>query len=245
MKIIGMVPARLESTRLKEKALIDIDGLPMVVHTCKRAELALKLDEVYLVTDSKLIRDVAERHNINYIMTGEHVSSSDRLAEASNYKSCDIIVNIQGDEPLVNPNHIDKILEPIINDSNIDIVFGITPFYKKNSYSDIKVVKDNNDYVLYMSRNDIPCYYNNQKNNEMFKLCTIVPYKKELLLKFTKWDQSKIELIEDNHFLRFLENGIKIKAVEIEDGKISVDTMEDLKEVSEMMKNDTIKLAYV
>jgi len=159
-----MVPARLESTRLERKALIDIEGLPMVVHTCKRSELALKLDDLYLVTDNKLIREVAERYDINCIMTGEHISSSDRLAEASDHIDCDVIVNIQGDEPLVNPNHIDKILEPIINDPSLDITVGITPFSKKNSYSDIKVVRDNDNYVLYMSRNDIPSYYNNLKN---------------------------------------------------------------------------------
>ena len=245
MKIVGMVPARLESTRLERKALIDIEGLPMVVHTCKRSELSLKLDDLYLVTDNRLIREVAERYDINCIMTGEHISSSDRLAEASDHIDCDVIVNIQGDEPLVNPNHIDKILEPIINDPSLDITVGITPFSKKNSYSDIKVVRDNDNYILYMSRNDIPSYYNNQKNKDMYKLCTIVPFKKELLLNFSKWEQTPLELAEDNHFLRILENGIKIKTVEVEDGKISVDTKEDLEEVKKIMKNDPIKLKYI
>lgn len=239
-----MVPARLESSRLEKKALIDIEGLPMVVHTCKRAQLSGVLNNVYLVTDSIAIKDVGEAHNIKCLMTGEHVSSSDRLAEACMYVDCDVVVNIQGDEPLVNPDHIDKILEPIINDSMVKIAVGITPFSKLNSYSDIKIVKDLNDNILYMSRNDIPNYYKTS-THIMYKMCSVVPFKKKLLLDFTSWEETPLEFAEDNHFLRILEHGVKIRAVEIEDAKISVDTKDDLEEVTRLMKKDQIKLQYM
>ena len=240
-----MVPARLESTRLGEKALIDIEGLPMVIHTCKRSQLARTLSDLYLVTDNILIKKVAELNNINCIMTGEHISSSDRLAEACRNVECDVVVNIQGDEPLVNPNHIDKIIEPILNDSTVEITVGITKFSKKDSHSDIKVVKNLRNDILYMSRNDIPNYYKNKKQQLMYKLCTIVPFKKDLLLNFTKWEETPLELAEDNHFLRILENGVKIKTVEIEGAKISVDTQSDLDEVRLLMRDDLIKLQYI
>jgi len=238
-----MVPARLGSSRLEKKALIDIEGLPMVIHTCKRAQLAGVLNDVYLVTDSIAIKDVGEAHNIKCLMTGEHVSSSDRLAEACRNIDCDVVVNIQGDEPLVNPDHIDKILEPMLNDPSVKIAVGITPFSKKNSFSDIKIVKDLNHNILYMSRNDIPNYYKH-RSQIMYKMCSVVPFRKNLLLDFTSWEETPLELAEDNHFLRILERGIKIRAVEIEDAKISVDTRKDLEEVIRLMKKDKIKLKY-
>ena len=239
-----MIPARLESSRLPQKALIDIEGLPMVIHTCKRAQLSGILNDVYLVTDNVAIKDAGESYNIKCLMTGDHVSSTDRLAEACRDIDCDVIVNIQGDEPLVNPNHIDKVLEPIINDPMVTITVGITPFSKKNSYSDIKIVKDLNDNILYMSRNDIPNYYNTN-DQIIYKMCSIVPFRKNLLLDFTSWEETPLELAEDNHFIRFLEHGVKIRAVEIEDAKISVDTKDDLEEVTHLMKKDQIKLQYI
>ena len=216
-----MIPARLESSRLQKKALIDIEGLPMVIHTCKRAQLSGILNDVYLVTDNVAIKDAGESYNIKCLMTGDHVSSTDRLAEACRNIDCDVIVNIQGDEPLVNPDHIDKVLEPIINDPMVTITVGITPFSKKNSYSDIKIVKDLNDNILYMSRNDIPNYYNTN-DQIIYKMCSIVPFKKKLLLDFSTWEETPLELAEDNHFLRILEHGVIIRAVEIEDAKVFV-----------------------
>ena len=114
MKVVGMIPARLQSSRLPEKALIDIAGMPMVIHTCKRVQLAKSLNEVYLVTDSEEIKQAGESNGINVIMTGtHHQTGSDRLAEACQLVDCDIVVNIQGDEPLVEPDHIDAIVEQI------------------------------------------------------------------------------------------------------------------------------------
>jgi 3-deoxy-manno-octulosonate cytidylyltransferase (CMP-KDO synthetase) len=244
MRIIGMIPARLDSSRLDKKALIDIEGLPMVVHTCKRAELANVLDEVFLVTDDITIRDVGRAYNINCIMTGNHISSSDRLAEACKKTDCDIVVNIQGDEPLVNPDHINKVLEPFFNDQSVKIAVGVTPFTKANSISDIKVVKDLNGHILYMSRNDIPNYYKNV-SKEMYKMCSIVPFRKKLLLDFNSWDETPLELAEDNHFLRILEHGIKINTVMIDNAAISVDTASDLEDVRKLMVEDKIKYNYM
>jgi len=245
LKVVGMVPARLESSRLPKKALIEIEGLPMVIHTCKRAQLAHKLNDVFLVTDNILIKEAAVSNNIECIMTGDHISSSDRLAEACKNVECDIVVNIQGDEPLVNPDHINMIVDPMINDPRIEMSVGITPFLKTNSYSDIKVVKDLNNDMLYMSRNDIPKNYKSKRNDSIYKLCSIVPFKKDLLMKFSDWEEAPLELLEDNHFLRFLEHGVKIKTVEVEDGKISVDTLADLDDVRRMMKIDITKLKYL
>src|SRR3972149_701167 len=122
MKVVGMVPARLQSSRLPQKALIDIEGLPMVIHTCKRVQLAKKLDEVFLATDSEQIKVVGEAYDIKVIMTfNNHQTGSDRIAEACQKVDCDIVVNIQGDEPLVNPEHIDTVVTVLLENPSIQI----------------------------------------------------------------------------------------------------------------------------
>ncbi|MCX8022719.1 MAG: 3-deoxy-manno-octulosonate cytidylyltransferase [Syntrophorhabdaceae bacterium] len=244
MKVVGMIPARLQSSRLPEKALVDICGLPMVVHTCKRAQLAKSLKEVYLVTDSELIKKVGESHGIKVIMTGtHHKTGSDRLAEACRYIDCDIVVNVQGDEPLVNPDHIDAIVKPLIENSDVKISVGITPYTKKNSPSDIKAVLDLEGNILYCSRNDLPSDARTPVDI-MWKMCFIVPFRKNFLLEYASWLPTPLETIEFNEYLRVLEHGVKIRAVRIEDAKISVDTPEDLETVRSLMKDDKIRYLY-
>ncbi len=245
MKVVGMIPARLESSRLPKKVLIDIMGLPMVVHTCKRAKLSKKLDEVYLVTDSQIIKEAGEAHNIKVIMTSSsHKTGSDRLAEACQKIDCDIVVNIQGDEVLVNPEHIDMIIEPMLKDSSIQLSVGVTPYTKKNRYSDIKAVLDMGNNIMYCSRNDLPSDAR-AAVKEMLKMCFIVPFRKEFLLKFASWQPTPLESIEYNEYLRVLEHGVKIRAVRIEDAKISVDTPADLDEARRLMGVDTIRNRYM
>ena len=245
MKVIGMVPARLESSRLPEKALIDILGIPMVIHTCKRVQLAKKLDDVYLVTDNERIKKTAESYNIKVIMTGSHhQTGSDRLAEACQYVDCDIVVNIQGDEPLVNPEHIDAIVEPLLNDLSLQIAIGVTHYTKKNSFSDIKAVLDLDGNIMYCSRTDLPCDAR-APVKEMLKMCFIVPFRKDFLLKYTSWEPTPLETIEYNEYLRILEHGVKIRAIKIKHAKISVDTGEDLDEVRRLMESDNIKYRYL
>jgi len=244
MKAVGIIPVRLESSRLPNKAIADICGLPMFVHTYKRAKLAESLDEVFLATDNEKIMEIASHYKIKTIMTStNHKNSSERIAEACENVDCDIIVNIQGDEPLLYPDHLDKIVSPMFDHPEIQVCIGITRFSKKTSTSDIKAVLDLNFDVLYCSRNDIPCSY--KKDFQYFwKLVFIVPHRKKWIRKYLEWGPTPLELIEDNHFLRLIEHGIKIRGVEVNDAKISVDTKEDLDEVIQMMKKDEIKNKY-
>ena len=244
MNAVGIIPVRLESSRLKEKAIVDICGLPMFVHTYLRAKMSQSLDEVFLATDSELIAEISHQYDINVIMTKtSHTNSTERIAEACEKIDSDIIVNIQGDEPLLYPQHIDNIVKPMLSDSNIEVSIGITKFNKSESPSDIKAVLDLNDDILFFSRNDIP--YSYKKNiNQFWKLVFIVPHRKKWIQKYLIWEPTPLELIEDNHFLRLIEHGVKIKAVEVDDAKISVDTEEDLIEVRSLMQSDKIKDSY-
>jgi 3-deoxy-manno-octulosonate cytidylyltransferase (CMP-KDO synthetase) len=240
-----MIPARLESSRLPRKALIDIEGLPMVIHTCKRAGFSRILDEVFLVTDSEEIRAAGESNGIQVIMTGRrHKSGSDRLAEACQYIDCDIVVNIQGDEPLVNPAHIDAVVSSLLADPSLEIAVGVTPYTKTNCTSDIKAVLDLENNIMYCSRNDVPSNAR-AKVYEMLKMCFIVPFRKKFLLQYSAWAQTPLELIEYNEYLRVLEHGVKMRAVKISDAVISVDTPEDLLMVMELMKSDPVKKMYL
>src|SRR3989344_198924 len=193
-KVICMVPARLGSTRLPGKALKDIMGLPMIIHTCKRAQLAKTIDAVYLVTDTdEELKTVGESHGINVVMTGLPPSHAPRSsAKAAENIDYDIAGVLQGDEPLVNP---------------------VT-----NNKGEVK---------------------------EMTKLCFIVPFRKSMIEEYATWEETPLEKIEDNHFLRILEHGIRMRAVKIEGSKISVDTQSDLDEVREMMKGDKVRLRYM
>jgi 3-deoxy-manno-octulosonate cytidylyltransferase (CMP-KDO synthetase) len=245
MKVVGMIPARLQSSRLPEKALINIQGMPMVIHTCKRVQMAKNLDEVYLVTDSGEIKQAGEFYDIKVIMTGSHhQTGSDRLAEACQLIDCDILVNIQGDEPLVEPNHIDAIVESLLRDPSLQIAVGVTPYNKKNSSSDIKAVLDLDDNIMYCSRTDLPSDARTPLN-ELLKMVFIVPFRKNFLLQYTSWDPTPLELIEYNEYLRVLEHGVKIRAVKVDGAKISVDTQEDLEEVRQLMLEDKLRFKYM
>ena len=244
IRVVGMLPARLRSSRLPEKALVDIDGLPMFVHTCKRAQLAESLDDVYLATDSEKIKEIAETYDIKVVMTGpHHKTGSDRLAEACQGVDCEIVVNIQADEPLVRPEHIDSIVKPLLEDKTLQIAVGITPYTKKGSDSDIKAVLDLEDNIMYCSRNNLPSDVRTTVD-VMLKMCFIVPFRKEFLIQFASWTSTPLETIEYNEYLRVLEHGVKIRAVRIGNAKISVDTPDDLEEVRRLMKSDDLKAKY-
>jgi 3-deoxy-manno-octulosonate cytidylyltransferase (CMP-KDO synthetase) len=217
----------------------------MIVHTYKRSLYAKKIDEVYVATDNDRIRETIESHGGKVIMTSRHhKSGSDRIAEACTTLECDIVVNIQGDEPLVNPEHIDAIVDTLIKDPSVQIAVGVTEYTKKNSPSDIKAVLDLRGNILYCSRTDIPSDARTDVKT-LLKMCFIVPFRKEFLLQYSSWEPTPLEKIEYNEYLRILEHGIPIRAVFIKDAKISVDTYEDLEEVRKIMQVDTFRFNYL
>ena len=237
-KAIAILPARLKSSRLPQKALKDICGLPMIVHVFKRCLLSKKLDEVYVATDSFEIKEVVEKYGGKVIMTSsKHETGTDRIAEAALELDAEIIVNIQGDEALVNPKYIDRVTNELIENPDINVGILVNSFSKKDSPSDIKVVLNKNNDVMYLSRSDIPSG-SRQNNPPMLKAYHIVPFRKKFLLEFAKMDRGSLEKIEFNEYVRILENGERIRAVYVESDAVSVDTPEDLQYVREVMPYD-------
>ena len=237
-KVVAILPSRIESSRLPRKALLDICGLPMIVHVFKRCLLAKKLDEVYVATDSNEIKEVVEEHGGKVIMTScNHQTGTDRIAEAAYKIDAEIIVNVQGDEALVNPKYIDKVVDELLENSDINVGILVNPYFKKNSPSDIKVVLNKYNDVLYASRSDIPSD-SRTKDPSKLKAYHIVPFRKPFLLKFSKWEKGTLETIEFNEYLRILEYGERFRAIRVNSDAISVDTIDDLEYVREKMQSD-------
>lgn len=245
MKIVGMIPARLKSTRLADKALIDIEGLPMVVHVLKRAQLSAILNDVYVATDSPEIKSAVLAHGGKVIWTSSHhQTGTDRLAEAAREIDAEIIVNVQGDEPLLDPHHIDAVVQPLIDDATLQVAALVTPYTVKNSPSDIKAVLDLNDHIMYCSRTDIPGDARTPVTT-MWKMSFIIPMRKSFLMDFASWGASPNEKIEFIEHLRIVEHGVKFRAVKVDKAHISVDTPGDLVKVRNLMKEDVIKQKYM
>ena len=243
-RVVAIIPSRLESSRLPRKALVDICGLPMIVHVFKRCLYTSSLDDVYVATDSDEIRNIVEKFGGKAIMTSpNHENGTERIAEAAKKIEADIIVNVQGDEALVIPSHIDSVVKALINDKTVNVAILVNEFSKENSPADIKVVLDANNNVLYLSRSDIPS--NSRSSDFSFlKAYHIVPFRKFFLLEYSKWDKGYLEQVEFNEYLRILEKGFKIKGVKVDSNAISVDTISDLTEVQKLMEKDELFTMY-
>ena len=243
-KVAAILPSRLESSRLPRKALLDICGLPMIVHVFKRCLLAKKLDEVYVATDSYEIKEVVEKHGGDVIMTScNHETGTDRIAEASTGLNAEIIVNVQGDEALVKPEHIDKVVTELLDNQDVNVGILVNPYSKRNTPSDIKTVLTQDNDVMYFSRADIP---SDARVSEppLLKAYHIIPFRKAFLLEYARWEKGELERIEFNEYLRILERGHKIRAVLVESDAVSVDTAEDLEFVRGKMLEDPLFPRY-
>lgn len=235
VKIIGIIPARYGSTRLKAKPLIDILGKPLIQHVFERAKLSKHLDKVIVATDAKLIYDKVMEFGGEAVMTDvTHRSGTDRIAEVASKYSSDIVVNIQGDEPTITPELIDEAIKPILEDDTVYYSSLKTKINCKKDLLDpniVKVITDKNDYAIYFSRMPIPYTFDSEtdlKKCYYFKHIGLYVYKKDFLLKFVSLNNTDLEKRERLEQLRALEYGYKIKIVETKGDTISIDVECDI-----------------
>ncbi|MHA1378139.1 MAG: 3-deoxy-manno-octulosonate cytidylyltransferase [Candidatus Helarchaeota archaeon] len=233
-KITVVIPTRYHSTRLEGKILADICGKPMIYHVYHQVKKARKIDEIIVATDDVRIKDAVEKFNGNVIMTSKkHKTGTDRIGEVASNISTDIILNIQGDEPLIQPEVIDQLSDLISTNKKIQMATLVTDNIlndELNNPNDVKVVIDQNNYALFFSRALIP-YPRNKKFARYYKHIGVYGYKRDFLLKFIKMKQTPLELAESLEQLRALENGIRIKVGITKYRTIGVDTIEDLEKV--------------
>ena len=244
---IILIPSRLNSKRLKNKPLLEIDGCPLVVHTYKRAEMSKICSKIYVCTDSKEIKRKCEEFSTKIIMTSnKHINGTERIAEAARklkLKDNDIIVDVQGDEPLIDPKQIDNTIK-FFKKNKFEIVLPNIMMKKGSSKNIVKLVFDQNNRVRWMSRSEIPFYFKSKKRI-FYKHLSIIAFTKKSLMKYAKLKPSKNEQIESIELLRALENDIKIGTFTIKSDTFSVDILEDYFKAQKYFKTDRIKKIYL
>ena len=237
MKIIGIIPARWGSTRFEGKVLANIAGKPMLQHVYERAKQAKLLDGVLIACDDERIFKACEKFGARTVLTSSnHPSGTDRIAEAAKKISCGLVINIQGDEPLIKPSVIDDLARAMMEERVAPVGTLIKKIENKQEIENpniVKVIVDQHKYALYFSRAVIP-YPRDQKDFEgitYYKHLGIYAYRKDFLLNFKNLPKSKLEEIEKLEQLRMLEAGYKIKTILTDVETMGVDTPEDLEKV--------------
>ena len=234
MKIIAVIPARYASTRFPAKLMQDLGGKTVILRTYEATQNANLFDAVFVVTDSNLIYDEIVSHGGKAIMSiKDHQSGSDRIAEAIENMTVDIVINVQGDEPFIDTSALKKLIDVYKHDTDnsIDLAslaFEITEDDEINNPNNVKVVVDQNNYALYFSRAVIP--YPREKNVGVRYLqhIGIYAFRKQALLDFYNLPMQSLEASEKLEQLRYLEFGKRIKIVEVSEKSIGIDTPEDL-----------------
>ncbi len=233
MKVTGIIPARFSSTRLPGKPLADICGKPMIQHVYEKASQATLLNEVLVATDDKRVYNKVLEFGGKAMMTSpDHNTGTDRLAEVARKLDSDVIVNIQGDEPLMNPENIDIAVSALLDDETVPmstLMWRIVDLEEAQNPSVVKVVTDKEGNALYFSRSPIP--YPREDAGVYFKHLGLYVYRRDFLLHFAALKPTPLEELEKLEQLRVLENGYKIKVVETEHTSIGVDTPADLDRV--------------
>ena len=246
MKAIGLIPTRLNSTRLPQKALLPINDIPLIIHTYKRAKLSKKLDDVYICCDDEKIKLVAEKYGANVLITSKnHTNGAERINEAYKKlkKKYDFVVDIQGDEPLISPYHIDEVINFHVNNMDADIILPTLQIKPTTNTNIVKVLLNNKNEVLYLSRADIPLAYKKDKKKSL-KHLSILSFKPSALEQFSKTKKTYLESIEDIELLRALEIGLKIKSVKLTGDSFSVDVYDDYKKANLKMSKDKFFKIY-
>lgn len=231
MRIIAVIPARMGSTRFPGKALAPLCGKPIIQHVYEAAMSTALFDEVLVATDSDAIIDAVSSFGGTAVMTSQsHQSGSDRIAEAITDCHADIIVNIQGDEPLIDKGSLEQIVA-VFKDSTVDVASLYTSIDEIEMLFDpniVKVVLDNADNAIYFSRAPIPYNRDNIPEVSYYRHIGVYAYRRETLLRFVKLPMGVLEQIEKLEQLRLLEHGIRIRMIATDYQGIGIDTPEDL-----------------
>lgn len=240
LTVIGVIPARYASTRLPAKALADVHGKPMIQHVYERCLKAKLLDEVLVATDDKRIYNAVVDFGGNAVMTSRrHKSGTDRIGETVRNIKCDIVVNIQGDEPMISPVNIDKAIEPFLRDSKLEVSTLCINIKNNDELFNpdvVKVVTDNKGYALYFSRYPIPFNRDNNKSVKHYKHIGLYVYRSSYLKRLIRLKPSRQESAEKLEQLRILDNSGKLKVIETKIDSHSVDTLADLIRVRKMVR---------
>ncbi len=239
--VLGVIPARYGSTRFPGKPLAEICGKPMIQHVYERSKSSKILDKLIVATDNEEIFNMVKSFGGDVIMTGENIQTgTDRTAEVARIYPYNVVLNIQGDEPLLEGWMLDKLAEPLIKDENIHsstLVKRITELKELEDTNLVRVIIDQNGFALYFSRAEVPFYNGSPnkkewvKNHEYYRHIGLYGFQRDFLFKFVELGESSLEKAERLEQLRVLENGYMMKVEIVDYIPYSVDVPEDIKEV--------------
>lgn len=237
---VAIIPARYASSRLPGKPLLNLRGKPMFYWVYLSAKKTNLFDRIIIATDDQRIVDSCLGLGIDVVLTSsKHQTGTDRVAEVAKIIDSDIVVNIQGDEPLIEPSVIKTAVDVLITSKNLKVVNLMTRINNPIDLINVtvpKVIVDNNHFGLYLSRSPVP-YPKSSLDYIYFKQICVYAYKTESLLKFSNYSKSRNERIEDIEILRLIDNGIKVKFVEVNSDSIAVDTLKDYELVRKLMES--------
>jgi 3-deoxy-manno-octulosonate cytidylyltransferase (CMP-KDO synthetase) len=244
LSIVAVIPARYASTRLPGKPLADLDGRPMIEHVYRRVAASKRVSQVIVATDD--LRIATRVHDFGgkvRLTKATHETGTDRLAEVAASLDCDVVVNVQGDEPLIDPHAIDELVAPFANEPSVQMT---TRFRRINDAAELanpniaKVVIDRGGFALYFSRAPIP-YVRDPRGGwpPMYRHIGLYGYRRKTLLVLASLEPTPLERAEALEQLRALEHGIRIKAVETRHESFEVNTPEDLEQVRRLLTTST------
>jgi 3-deoxy-manno-octulosonate cytidylyltransferase (CMP-KDO synthetase) len=246
MDVIGVIPARYSSARFQGKILADILGKPMVWHVWERAKEALVLDDLIIACDDELVAKVVSEFGAKVVMTSkDHSCGTDRIVEVVNPLDVKIIINIQADEPLIQPTMIDSLAHALLDDAGVSMATIMKKIENEQELGDpnvVKVVVDKNNFALYFSRAAIPFHAQNSevKSPIYYKHIGLYGYTKDFLFTYKNLPVSNLENTECLEQLRVLEEGFRIKVIETKYETIGVDTPGDLEKVKQYLEREKI-----
>lgn len=254
MNAIGIIPARMASSRFPGKPLAPIHGVPMVGHVWYRSRMSRALEDVYIATCDEEVRRYSESIGAPCIMTAAtHERASDRAAEAmlkievQSGRRTEVVVMIQGDEPMITPAMMDLAIAPLAAEPALQVTNLMARMKSVEEFEDpneVKVVVDLKSEALYFSREPVPSRKKGAKEVPMLKQVCIIPFRRDYLLRFNALPQTPLEIIESVDMLRILEHGDKVRMIMTDTPTLSVDTPGDLARVVELMRDDALMRSY-
>tara|TARA_A100001015_G_C14963749_1_gene702015 strand:- start:443 stop:1186 length:744 start_codon:yes stop_codon:yes gene_type:complete len=246
MRVIGLIPTRLNSSRLPQKSLLEIDKIPLIMHVYKRSLLSKNLDDLYVCCDDQEVAKVIKKFKGKFKITStNHNNGTERIYEGykSIKKKYDLIVDIQGDEPLLSPHHIDKVVEFHKKNLSYDIILPHIKIKYLNNPNIVKIIFNKKNEVMYLTRANVPFHFKSSPKY-IFKHLSIVSFKPDALKYFAKSKKSIFEKIEDVELLRALDLGLKIKTLELKGDSFSVDIMDDYEKAKVKILSDKFYKKY-
>ena len=244
MRIIALLPARLNSKRIHQKLLKKINKVPIILHTAYRTKLCKLIDEVIVCTDSKKIGNLIKKNNLKVIYTKKNLANgTERISSIIHKVKADLVIDVHSDEAILNPNNIEDLINFHKKNKQFDIVVPHKKSDNSRDHNVVKIIYSKNNKILYFTRSQAPFPFRKNKNYYFHHL-DYISFKPSALRKFKKFKMSSLEEIEGIELLRALENGMSIGTFEIKTNTFSINTKKDLLLAQKKFKKDKFFKKY-